>query len=206
MKEIELNNPEVKEILDNFLQWFKSIDTNLIKLKGVPDTDEYYTGEEYFEEVNKPDHVGFPEDSYGQDLTDIEATPIEWRDKIRKLDEDLKAALGSPTCAVKMYYPSNGFMGWHNNWNCPGYNILFSHTDNGKGFFRYKNPTTNETFTIPDKPRWTAKVGYYGSFEEHDKENVYWHCARAYEDRLTLGFVIPDENMWEMMIEDISEK
>ena len=85
MKEIELNNPEVKEILDNFLQWFKSIDTNLIKLKGVPDTDEYYTGEEYFEEVNKPDHVGFPEDSYGQDLTDIEATPIEWRDKIRKI-------------------------------------------------------------------------------------------------------------------------
>ena len=38
------------------------------------------------------------------------------------------------------------------------------------------------------------------------KDNVYWHCARAYEDRLTLGFVIPDENMWEMMIEDISEK
>ena len=87
MKEIELNNPEVKEILNNFLQWFRSIDTNLIKLKGNPDTNEYYTGEEYFEEVNKPDHVGFPEDSYGQDLTDIEATPIEWRDKIRKLDD-----------------------------------------------------------------------------------------------------------------------
>ena len=55
-----------------------------------------------------------------------------------------------------------------------------------------------------DEPGWTAKVGYFGTNEEKDK--IFWHCARAYEDRLTLGFVIPDQNMWEMMCDDIQDQ
>ena len=37
-------------------------------------------------------------------------------------------------------------------------------------------------------------------------DKLFWHCARAYEDRLTLGFVIPDKSFWEMMIEDIESE
>ena len=55
-----------------------------------------------------------------------------------------------------------------------------------------------------DEPGLTAKVGYFGTNEEKDK--IFWHCARAYEDRLTLGFVIPDQNMWEMMCDDIQDQ
>ena len=44
-------------------------------------------------------------------------------------------------------------------------------------------------------------LNWIDSQEEPDK--LFWHCARAYEDRLTLGFVIPDKSFWEMMIEDI---
>ena len=55
-----------------------------------------------------------------------------------------------------------------------------------------------------DKPGWNAKVGYYGNNDEPDK--LFWHCARAYEDRLTLGFVLPDEDFWKMMIEDIESE
>jgi hypothetical protein len=54
---------------------------------------------------------------------------------------------------------------------------------------------------MPDKPGWFAKVGYYGHLGEPDK--VYWHCARAYGPRLTFGYVIPDESLWEMMVADI---
>jgi hypothetical protein len=52
-----------------------------------------------------------------------------------------------------------------------------------------------------DEPGWTVKAGYYG--DKHEDDKIYWHCARAYEERLTLGYVIPDENMWNMALEDI---
>ena len=56
---------------------------------------------------------------------------------------------------------------------------------------------------MEDEPGWTVKVGYYGSFKEPDK--IYWHCARAYDERITLGFVIPDEEFWKMMIDDLKD-
>ena len=100
-----------------------------------------------------------------------------------------------------MYYPKGGYMGWHNNHNASGYNILFSYTRSGRGFFRYKK---DNVVTMEDSPGWTAKVGYYGNNKEPDK--LFWHCARAYEDMLTLGFVIPNENFWNMMIDDIQSE
>lgn len=195
-------NQELLDIIEPFSDWFFQQDRSLIKLKGEPDQDEYHTSKEYLETVIRPEHEGYPESTYGIDLLLGEATPIEYREVVRKLDADLNAFFGSRFNAVKMYYPAGGYMGWHNNWNCPGYNILLSYTQNGNGFFRYKDPATGEIKTIDDSPGgWTAKVGYYGAKDEPDK--VYWHCARGYEERLTLGYVIPDENMWDMMVEDL---
>ena len=53
--------------------------------------------------------------------------------------------------------------------------------------------------TMNDPAGWNAKVGYYGG-----KDDPYWHCAGSTSPRQTIGFVIPDKDMWEMMIEDIS--
>ena len=103
-----------------------------------------------------------------------------------------------------VYYPINGFMSWHNNWNAPGYNILLSHTKNGGGFFKYRDPKTHEVIEMLDTPGWSCKVGYYGRGREPDK--VYYHTAGTHEPRLTLGFVIPNIDMWRCMIEDISGK
>ena len=52
-----------------------------------------------------------------------------------------------------------------------------------------------------DPQGWSSKVGYYGRGREPDKVN--YHCAGTTEPRITLGFVVPDEDMWLMMIEDI---
>tara|TARA_B100001248_G_scaffold254357_1_gene232646 strand:+ start:25255 stop:25869 length:615 start_codon:yes stop_codon:yes gene_type:complete len=201
MQSIEINNKELLNLLNDFSDWFNLVDKNKIELKGKKDNDEYYTSEEYYNTINKKNHVGFPEETHGIDLACAYSTPISFRDKIRNIDQDFNSILGSRNCAVKMYYPKNGYMGWHNNHNANGYNILFSYTKNGNGFFRYKKPTDLKTVTMFDAAGWTAKVGYYGSNKEPNK--LFWHCARAYEDRLTLGFVIPDENFWQMMIDDI---
>ena len=110
--------------------------------------------------------------------------------------------MGARNEAVHVYYPKNGFMGWHNNWNAHGYNILLSYTKNGGGFFKYRDPITHEVVEMLDTPGWTSKVGYYGRGREPDK--VYYHCAGTYEPRLTFGFVIPNIDIWRSMIEDIS--
>lgn len=203
MKKIEIKNKELSNLLEDFSSWFESIDKSKIKLKGKSDflSDEYFTTIEYLATINEKKHLGWPESTYGIDLEAVEVMPLEWRKEITDIDKNLKLILSSPNCAVKMYYPKEGYMGWHNNHNAAGYNILLSYTKNGKGFFRYKDPITHEIITMNDDPGWTAKVGYYGTNKEPDR--LYWHCARAHEDRLTLGFVIPDKNMWEMMCEDI---
>ena len=198
MNTVQIKNKDLINLLNNYSNWFESINKSSIKVRGERDENEYYTSDKYLKKIDKQNHEGFPEKTHGIDLVFCDSTDNEIRKRIRKIDLDFNSLLGSKHCAVKMYYPAGGYMGWHNNHNASGYNILFSYTKNGNGFFRYK---TDKTYTMHDKPGWTAKVGYYGNNKEPDK--LFWHCARAYEDRLTLGFVIPDRSFWEMMIEDI---
>ena len=201
MQTIEIKNIELKNLLNDYSEWFENLDKSSVKVRGEKDIDEYYTSEEYLSSIDKKIHEGFPEKTHGIDLVFCDSIDDNIRKRIRQVDMDFNSVLGSERCAVNMYYPEGGYMGWHNNHNASGYNILFSYTKSGKGFFRYK---TDELVTMNDSPGWTAKVGYYGNNDEPDK--LFWHCARAYEDRLTLGFVIPNKNFWEMMIEDIKSE
>lgn len=195
---------EVHNVLYDFSDWFFEQDRSKIYLHGEPDQNEYYTCEEYLNKVNVDSHIGFPEHTYGIDLSDVYDISDEFTEKLRNLDNELNSIFVSKFNAVKMYYPKNGFMGWHNNWNCPGYNILLSFTKEGNGFFRYQDPNTKEIISMKDLPGWSVKTGYYGERSEPDK--IFWHCARAYEERLTLGYVIPDENMWKMTLEEIYDQ
>ena len=92
-------------------------------------------------------------------------------------------------CALSAVYPPDGFMGWHNNHNANGYNVLFSWTEKGQGFFRYQDPITKEIVTMNDQPGWTCKVGYFGNQREKDK--IFWHCCSADELRITIGWLFP---------------
>ena len=80
-----------------------------------------------------------------------------------------------------------------------------SYSEDGSGHFEYIDPKTKEHVVIQDEPGvWTAKVGYFGEYS--DPDNHFWHAASANNsNRLTFSYVIPDENMWEMMIEDMED-
>lgn len=202
MKEIDRPlNPELQKILYGFSDWFFSQDLSLVKMNGKPDEKDYYTSLEYLETINKEKHIGYPEITHGIDMINSEGLPLSWRDPVVKANNDLNAYLGSKFCAVNMYYPAGGYMGWHNNHNCPGWNILLSYSPNGDGYFRYIEPITQKLVSLHDKPGWFAKVGYFGGNSEPDK--LFWHCARAYSPRLTFGYVIPDEEIWTMMVSDL---
>ncbi len=201
---------ELLDMLEPYSEWFFQQDLtplNELANNNPKNTDTMDNGcsTEYLHKVIEADgrHEGFPEISYSYDLK-AGNLPGEFHDRYQNLSTELCTWLGARNEAVHVYYPKNGFMSWHNNWNAPGYNILLSYTKNGGGFFKYRDPKTHEVIEMLDTPGWSCKVGYYGRGREPDK--VYYHTAGTHEPRLTLGFVIPNIDMWRCMIEDISGK
>lgn len=209
MKQIELNNKQLKIILSNFLEKLLRVDRSQFPYGPFGDrskesimTPEYACGEEYLSFMQNKKVDGYPEVTRGVDLAKFKSPYESLQKGLQILDTDLLAWSGSRNNAVKMLYPKGGYMGWHHNANAPGYNILLSWSKDGTGYFRYQDPETKQIVTMPDSPGWTCKVGYYGPWHEPDK--IYWHCANAqHEERLTLGYIIPHEGMWEDMCEDI---
>ncbi len=200
MKSIELNNKDLRAILDKFLNQLLAQDRSQYPYGRSDITPEYACGQEYLTHMQNKPVDGFPEKTLGVDLA--RHLPPNLKNALKTLDEELLAWSGSRNNAVKMLYPKGGYMGWHHNANAPGYNILLSWSKDGKGYFRYQDPITKEIVTMQDTPGWTCKVGYYGPW--HEKDKIYWHCANAeHEERLTLGYIIPHRGMWEDMCEDI---
>lgn len=206
-------NPEVEKILNDIQKTVYERQDEII-VNGSPDQNDFHTEQEYLDIMLNKECTGYPEIVHGTSLVNRKLVSYQSDQFKYNMSEDLYdicvnkmsefcSYLGARNNAVIMYYPENGFMGWHHNANAPGYNILLSYSEDGDGYFRYRDPITHEIVTMQDSKGWTIKVGYYGSFNETDK--IYWHCARTRKPRLTLGFIVPDKSMWEMMIEDICD-
>lgn len=219
MQSYKILNEELIKILDSWMEVFLSKDRSefnddryIKKHSGYPKnriTPEIACGEEYLKYMQaKPKGLppagvdGFPEDTKGCDF--MQTPPPQYATALQKLETDLLAFFGGKHNAVTMYYPKGGYMSWHHNANASGLNILLSWSKDGSGFFRYQDPITKEIITMQDAPGWTAKAGYYGRLDEPDK--IYWHCASAHnEERITLGYIVPHQGLWESMIESITE-
>ena len=200
MQTIDKINPELISMLDNWTDWFDNQNYGSLvtdeRRHGEHDID-YYCGDDYLHSVmyNDSNHKGPPEYAKVTDFHNTHGIPDELRTKSLELSTELGDWLGTKYTAVHVLYPVGGFMSWHNNWDCPGYNILLTRCD-GQGFFRYLEH--GKVKTIDDDIGWQAKVGYYGG-----PDNPYWHCAGSRGVRETIGFVTPNQAMWEMMVEDI---
>lgn len=191
-KDFILNQP--KDVLDNL---------RYPDVKGV--TADEACSHEYLEKrlAKPPMQTGFPLHAIGFDVNTAlgKDMPEGWEDAAKKLDSGIMKAIGIGFNALKMYYPADGYIGWHNNCNCPGQNLLLTYSEDGDGFFEWMDPVTKEIIRMQDEPGWTAKVGYYGSDKEPDK--IIWHTARTTKPRMTVSYVVRDQSMWEYMVEDI---
>tara|TARA_B100000927_G_scaffold216470_1_gene176681 strand:- start:266 stop:931 length:666 start_codon:yes stop_codon:yes gene_type:complete len=205
---------ELLDILTPYSDWFfkqdlSELDKLALEHPNYPKEHdlEYYCSDNYLKEIVDKDgeHEGYPEVSYAYDLN-MGKHGEAFNSKYEEITEEVISFTGAAYQAVHVYYPKGGFMGWHNNWNASGYNILLSYTEKGTGFFKYRKPhldrTINDVVHMQDPGGWCCKVGYYGRGREPEK--VYYHCAGTYEPRLTFGFVIPHLDMWRNMVEDIS--
>ncbi|OUU24381.1 MAG: hypothetical protein CBB97_11715 [Candidatus Endolissoclinum sp. TMED37] len=208
MKFIQLNS-DILEVLEPYREWFFSQDLKSMPITKAGKHDkESCATIEYLQEImakpmgknsetRKDFHEGPPEVVRNVHFGPGSGCSEEHKQRSAQINKDLVSFLGARFSAVHVYYPHDGFMGWHNNWDCPGYNILINY-NSGDGWFKYWDTNSKTIQTMEDPMGWSAKVGYYGG-----PENPFYHCAGG-GPRITFGFVIPDKNMWEMMIEDIT--
>ncbi len=124
--------------------------------------------------------------------------------KIPNIMSRIGRFLGTPNQALSMYYPDDGYIGWHHNGNASGYNILMTYSQDGNGGFSFWDYGTKSIKTIPDKKGWSVKVGYYPN-EKKEPNRVYWHMAKTTKARVTIAWVLNQKEMWKNMIDEISQ-
>lgn len=199
----DINNPRVIRILEdfryNFFVRYPDRSLNTCMFESMKDERDLYTGNLWLDKIigTGQDHAGAADVSYayalkpdhyqGKDL-------VKYTRDFARLDNDLTTELGLQRSALSMMYPPGGFIGWHNNADAPGYNVIFTYSETGDGWFSYIDPATKEQVTIQDKPGWSLKGTYFGSYED---DCVVYHCASTNCWRMTLSYILgSDVDYW----------
>lgn len=188
-------SPKIKQILSKV----KKFNDNL--LPNSNPVSEDYLFEAFKQKISD---YGFPRSckgtGMGKNVMDFGYEEfLETQKKISKVG----MFLGTPNNALTMFYPDNGFIGWHHNGNAPGYNILLTYSQDGNGCFKYWDYNKKEVVVHKDPIGWSVKVGYYPN-ERTETDRVFWHAAETSKARLSIAWVMNQRDMWVNMINDIS--
>ena len=128
--------------------------------------------------------------------------PEEYAKTWHNLNTSLTEELGVQHSALSTLYPPQGFIGWHNNANASAYNLIFTWSEKGDGWFKYVDPKTQEVVTVQDEKGWNLKAGHFGTYGSGD---VVYHAASTNCYRMTLSYVLGhDENYWQDCIDFIT--
>jgi hypothetical protein len=207
-----IRNAEFIELLDEYADFVKSIDLNRVANLHPDEDADWYCSQEYCNQImhRGREHFGFPEAARG---FEVRADQFRYKDldgqvELGKIGEELVNEvcmfLGAHRKALSMVYPPGGFIGWHNNANAGGYNIIFTWSEKGDGQWEHIDPITKEHVVIPDVEGWQCKYGYYGTYDEHDK--IVYHSARTNCLRSTIAFVFNSDETGKRMAEHVVEE
>lgn len=205
VKQAEIKNQEILNFLNkNNLLDMMDIDGIRKKISNKSDISKYYVSEEYAKEmVNKGIyHDGLPEHQYLWDIRN----DVDKSKELTNFLKELPLLLCGQHFSALSYYPPGGYIGWHNNANVPGYNVILTWSKTGDGHFTYIN-NKNEFIQIKDKPGWSVKFCYFGSY--HEPEKVCYHTAYTDCDRFTIAMVFGknkklNKKLWEDIIYEVS--
>lgn len=177
-----------------------------------------WTGDEYLNDVMNQgkDHNGFPDHivSYSFGYQNMKMEPgyditkfNKAADKLKEVNESIIKTLCLRRNALFAIYPPGGYISWHNNANAPAYNLIFTWSETGDGWFKYWDMKEQRIVKFEDKPGWQCKGGYFGPYAQH-RDTLCYHAARTDCLRMTIAYTF---NMDEMsigiqddVIEDIS--
>lgn len=201
VNQIEIKNEEILNFL-NKQNFYDIMDLDAIreKLLNARNISDYYVSEDYAKEiVNKGVyHTGLPEKQYLWNIAD----DLNKSEELINFLKKLPMLLCGKQMAALSYYPPGGYIGWHNNANVPGYNLILTWSKTGDGYFTYIN-SENEFVKIKDKPGWSAKCCYFAPYTEPEK--VCYHMAYTDCDRLTFAMIFgKNEELWKDIIYELS--
>jgi hypothetical protein len=205
MREVLIKNQEILDRLNGFIDTINSLDMNVIKdrVKERGDKYKHYAvSKEYLQFIlNKAANKKFkgsPEIMKGVDLCNNRKLPKDWLEFAGDVSFNFARELGAQQNALLCYYPDDGYIGWHDNRDAPGYTILFNWSEGGDGFYRYRDYETGKVHTFKDKPGWTCKTGWYGPGDEST-----FHCAMTNEPRWSIAFYVRNETITDLIIDEI---
>jgi hypothetical protein len=211
MKKLSIKNRNLLEILEDFRYTYRELyqpeQTNRCLFEEMRGQADYYTGEEEMWKIVDEglDHRGAAETSVCYPIKPdhyFGTHPEEYRKTWNALNFSLMEELGVQNSALSTLYPPDGFIGWHNNADAPAYNLIFTWSEKGDGWFRYIDTRTQQVVTIQDEEGWNVKAGYFGSY---GSGQVVYHAARTNCYRMTLSYTLGhDEDYWKDCIETIT--
>lgn len=229
MIDVKIKNPEVLDLLNEFLWFVKNINEvekvvkcSAMKLTGKHGSYNHWTGDDYLKEIiaKGTQHGGYPECSRMYNLktdqtawhigsNDFVSTSQSIQDRYLNANANLSSYFNVKHNALCALYPPGGWISWHNNANASAYNLIFTWSETGEGDFRYVDGKTGKTVIMKDVPGWQCKYGYFGSYRDPKEELVY-HSAKTDCWRMTVSFIFDQgkhemsKEFQEMVIEDIS--
>ena len=193
MAEVVIRNREFLETLNSFVEDFFSngehTNPNYWVFSSEEDRSkgEYYCDEEYLREcLSRDTLVGVPERHWAQPISKMVRVDAKWKSFMQRVKFDFAAEIGAHTSALLSYYPPGGFVGWHTNYDATAYQVLFTWSKTGNGYFKYYDKVKDEIVTIQDVPGWQCRHYYFGP--ENEPHNHCWHAAYAGDERITLAY------------------
>jgi hypothetical protein len=194
MSEVNIRNSDLLEVLNGFSDEMLSKpsynDEKYWTFREWQDIGkgEFYCSRDYLDEcLSRDELVGPPDRYFAQPISKMVREDKEmWEGFMQKVKYDFASELGAHTSALLSYYPPGGFVGWHTNYDANAYQILFTWSETGDGYFRYYDKQKDEIVTIQDVPGWQCRHFYFGAGHEEDLH--CWHSAYAGCQRITLAY------------------
>lgn len=205
MTEVVIRNKNIQKLLDDTIDEFRSIpDYNHPRYHlntggGTPLNGHYYAGEDHLRDdiLNKTPtiwHKGPPEYAYSFQISNAKTiNPDKFAAFEQKTKGEFPKILGSHSNALTSFYPPGGFVSWHTNWDAHCYQLLFTWSETGAGYFSYYDIESDSIVKIPDVKGWQCRHFYFGRIDE--PKHHCWHTAHTECERFTLAYKFKNESL-----------
>lgn len=138
-------------------------------------------------------HDGDPHDYHAIPVGNLrKSDPDSWNELYEKWRFKFATDIGVSSCALMNFYPERGLTGWHTNWAANAYQILFTWSKTGDGYFAYYDKEKDEVVKIQDKPGWQCRWFYFGRKDE--PEHHCWHGCYTNSERITLAYKFSNDS------------
>ena len=194
---MKIINPHLNDSLDELIEIVLRVSDPVEFDRTKPHMSidlEEACSDAYFEkqiELNKTRFPlrGVPDHHLGSDLL-LNVRHSQSYPEVKPLMQSISQEIMAKKTALISYYPKDGYIAWHHNADVPGRNLLFTWSETGDGFFKFRNPVTGADETIKDVKGWSAKSIYYYGHQNAETTGYSWHCAGAKCRRFTMAYVI----------------